>query len=230
MSKKKKVNKNTFIKYDFANPFEFATELALERSDISDTWPKSIVRELNALKKEDILDSQLGRSDLTNKIIGLNPHLVLQFNNSNDLKNIKFELIGAEDASMDAISLEEIKSWSNYVNYNGSTKDVRPYIKACHVYVLPSHHEGLPRSTLEAMSIGRPILTTNASGCKETVEEGINGFMVPVGSINRLADKMIWFINNKDKIQIMGKQSRKLVEKKFDVRKVNEEMLRIMNI
>ena len=144
--------------------------------------------------------------------------------------NIKFELIGAEDASMDAISLEEIKSWSNYVNYNGSTKDVRPYIKACHVYVLPSHHEGLPRSTLEAMSIGRPILTTNASGCKETVEEGINGFMVPVGSINRLADKMIWFINNKDKIQIMGKQSRKLVEKKFDVRKVNEEMLRIMNI
>ena len=80
------------------------------------------------------------------------------------------------------------------------------------------------------MSIGRPILTTNASGCKETVEEGINGFMVPVGSINRLADKMIWFINKKDKIQIMGKQSRKLVEKKFDVRKVNEEMLRIMNI
>ena len=67
MSKKKKVNKNTFIKYDFANPFEFATELALERSDISDTWPKSTVRELNALKKEDILDSQLGRSDLTNK-------------------------------------------------------------------------------------------------------------------------------------------------------------------
>ena len=67
MSKKKKVNKNTFIKYDFANPFEFATELALERSDISDTWPKSTVRELNALKKEDLLDSQLGRSDLTNK-------------------------------------------------------------------------------------------------------------------------------------------------------------------
>ena len=144
--------------------------------------------------------------------------------------NIKFELIGAEDASMDAIPLEEIKSWSNYVNYNGSTKDVRPYIKACHVYVLPSHHEGLPRSTLEAMSMGRPILTTNASGCKETVEEGINGFMVPVGSTNRLADKMIWFVNNKDKIQIMGKQSRKIVEKKFDVRKVNEDMLRIMNI
>ena len=144
--------------------------------------------------------------------------------------NIKFELIGAEDASMDAIPLEEIKSWSNYVNYNGSTKDVRPYIKACHVYVLPSHHEGLPRSTLEAMSMGRPILTTNASGCKETVDEGINGFMVPVGSINRLADKMIWFVNNKDKIQIMGKQSRKIVEKKFDVRKVNEDMLRIMNI
>jgi glycosyltransferase involved in cell wall biosynthesis len=144
--------------------------------------------------------------------------------------DVKFDLVGPEDSSPDAISLEEVSGWSDYVNYNGSTNDVRPYIEECHIYVLPSHHEGLPRSTLEAMSMGRPILTTNAVGCKETVEEGINGFMVPVGSTIKLAEKMIWYIENEDKIQSMGKESRSIVENKFDVHKVNKEMLRILGV
>ena len=144
--------------------------------------------------------------------------------------DVRFDIVGAEDASLDAISLEEVSSWSDYVTYNGPTHDVRPYIKKCHVYVLPSYHEGLPRSTLEAMSMGRPILTTDAVGCKETVEEGVNGFMVPIGSSKKLAEKMIWFIDNKDKIQSMGQQSRIIIENKFDVRKVNQEMIRILGI
>ena len=142
----------------------------------------------------------------------------------------KFELVGAEDASLDAISIEEVSSWSNYIDYKGSTNDVRPYIKKCHVYVLPSYHEGLPRSTLEAMSMGRPVITTDAAGCKETVDNGINGFIVPVRSVKKLAKKMIWFIENRDKIKIMGEQSRIIVEKKFDVQIINQEMLRIMGI
>jgi glycosyltransferase involved in cell wall biosynthesis len=144
--------------------------------------------------------------------------------------DVKFDIVGAEDASLDAIPLEEVNGWSDYVSYNGSTKDVRPFIKNCNVYVLPSYHEGLPRSTLEAMSMGRPVLTTIASGCKETVEEGVNGFMVPIGSSKRLAEKMIWFIENKDKIQSMGEKSRAIIEDRFDVRKVNKEMLRILGI
>ena len=144
--------------------------------------------------------------------------------------DVTFDIVGSEDASLDAIPLEEVNGWSDYVNYNGSTKDVRPFIKNCHVYVLPSYHEGLPRSTLEAMSMGRPILTTSAPGCKETVEEGVNGFMVPIGSSKKLAEKMIWFIENKDKIQSMGAKSRSIVEDRFDVRKVNKEMLRILGI
>ena len=136
--------------------------------------------------------------------------------------NVEFDIVGAEDESLDAISIDEVKSWSKYVNYNGPTDDVRPYIKKCHVYVLPSYHEGLPRSTLEAMSMGRPIITTNASGCKETVEEGKNGFMVPVGSSTELAKKMIWFIKNEEKIKSMGKHSRMIVENRFDVRSVNQ--------
>ena len=144
--------------------------------------------------------------------------------------NVEFDIVGAEDESLDAIPIDEVKSWSKYINYNGSTDDVRPYIKKCHVYVLPSYHEGLPRSTLEAMSMGRPIITTNASGCKETVEEGKNGFMVPVGSSKELARKMIWFIKNEEKIKIMGKRSRMIVENRFDVRSVNQEMMKILGI
>jgi len=148
----------------------------------------------------------------------------------NKFPNVEFNLVGPEDPSPDAILLSEVNSWSDYVNYKGPTEDVRPHIKDSHVYVLPSYHEGLPRSTLEAMSMGRPILTTNAVGCKETVEEGINGFMVSIGSTIQLAEKMIWYIENKHKIQGMGKESRRIVEGKFDVREVNKEMLRVLEI
>jgi glycosyltransferase involved in cell wall biosynthesis len=143
---------------------------------------------------------------------------------------VEFNLVGPEDASPDGILLTEVDTWSDCINYRGSTADVRPFIKDSHVYVLPSYHEGLPRSTLEAMSMGRPVLTTNAVGCKETVEEGVNGFMVSIGSAIELAEKMIWYIENKDKINGMGKESRRIVEDRFDVHKVNTEMLRILGI
>jgi len=148
----------------------------------------------------------------------------------NKFPDVEFVLVGPEDSSPDAIPLNEVDSWSDYINYKGPTDDVRPYIKDSHVYVLPSYHEGLPRSTLEAMSMGRPVLTTNAVGCKETVEEGINGFKVPVKSSGALAKKMIWFIENSGQIGKMGTESRKMVEDKFDVHKVNKEMLKIMEI
>ena len=148
----------------------------------------------------------------------------------NKFPDVEFNLIGPEDSSPDAILLNEVDTWSDYINYKGSTDDVRPYIKDSHVYVLPSYHEGLPRSTLEAMSMGRPVLTTNAVGCKETVKEGINGFKVSVKSSEMLVKKMIWFIENSDQIGKMGIESRKMAENKFDVHKVNKEMLKIMEI
>ncbi len=144
--------------------------------------------------------------------------------------NVIFNLIGPEDTSLDSISLDEVKSWSKYINYKGSTIDVRPYIKAAHVYVLPSYHEGLPRSTLEAMSMGRPILTTYAPGCKETVKNNINGFKVAAGSKNELSEKMIWFIKNPEQIKKMGLESRIMVKEMFDVQKVNLRMLNIMGL
>ena len=144
--------------------------------------------------------------------------------------NIVFNLVGPKETSPDAISLDEVNSWSNYITYKGEVEDVRPLIKDSHIYVLPSYHEGLPRSTLEAMSMGRPIITTNASGSKETVKEGINGFKVPVANVDKLVEKMIWFIEHSDQIEPMGIESRRMVEEKFDVRKVNAIMLDMMNL
>lgn len=140
-----------------------------------------------------------------------------------------FLLVGPEDTSLDGIALNEVQSWSE-VDYLGSTQDVRPFIEKVHVYVLPSYHEGLPRSTIEAMAMGRPVITTDAVGCKETVEEGINGFKVPVSDAAGLADKMIWFIEHSDQIEPMGLASRKMAEEKFDVHKVNARMLEIMGL
>ena len=144
--------------------------------------------------------------------------------------SVVFNLVGAEDMSPDAIPLDEVNRWSDYINYKGSTMDVRSHIKNAHVYVLPSYHEGIPRSTLEAMSMGRAVITTDATGCKETVENGINGFKVSVRSINELAEKMIWFLEHPEQIELMGIESRRIVVEKFDVHKVNKKMLDIMDL
>lgn len=141
--------------------------------------------------------------------------------------NSDFLLVGALDTSPDGISISEVNSWQ-CIDYHGTTEDVRPFITNSHVYVLPSYHEGLPRSTIEAMAVGRPVITTDAVGCKETVEDNLNGFKVPVGDVDALAQKMIWFIEHPDQIKSMGLASRKMAEEKFDVNKVNTEMLKIM--
>lgn len=146
----------------------------------------------------------------------------------NKFPNVVFNLVGPTDPSPDGITLTEVKSWSDYIIYRGPTNDVRPYIINSHVYVLPSFHEGMPNTTLEAMAMGRPIITTDAVGCKETVNNSINGFKVSVGSIEELVKKMIWFIENKGQIAKMGIASRTIVEENFDVQKVNAKMLNIM--
>jgi len=144
----------------------------------------------------------------------------------------EFVLIGSEDSSPNGIPIDEVKSWSasGIVNYQGSVLDVRPLIERSHIFVLPSYHEGLPRSTIEAMSVGRPIITTTAVGCRETVEDGVNGFKVAVADAKALAEKMIWFIEHPDKVEVMGLSSRRIVEAKFDVHNVNARMLEIMGL
>lgn len=143
-----------------------------------------------------------------------------------------FELVGPEDPSPDGIKLDEVQQWteSGAIKYSGATTDVRPFIENCAIYVLPSYHEGMPRTVLEAMAMGRPILTTDVPGCKETVIDGENGWLVEKANVEQLAERMVWFIENQDKWQEMGKRSHDMAYEKFDVHKVNAEILRIMGL
>lgn len=144
----------------------------------------------------------------------------------------KFILVGGLDQNQEAIKKDELAELvEKYgIEYMGHADDVRPYIKKCSVFVLPSYHEGCPRCVLEAMSMGRPIITTNAPGCDDTVENGVNGFKVPAMDTKALADKMIVLSKNSNLRSKMGEASHRLCREKFEVSKVNEFMNSKMGI
>ncbi len=97
--------------------------------------------------------------------------------------------------------------------------------------MLPScYGEGTPRSILEVMSMGRPIITTDTPGCRETVEDGVNGFLVPVRNSEALAEAMERFILDPDLTRKMGKESRRIAEEKYDVHKVNKVIIEAMGL
>ena len=145
----------------------------------------------------------------------------------------KFYLLGKyETAMQDAISKETIEPYiqDGIIERFEETSDVRPYYTKCSVYVLPSYREGTPRTVLEAMAMGRPIITTDTNGCRQTVEDGINGYLVPVQDAEAVAEKMKLFLQEPRLTEKMGAESVRLCAEIFEVNKVNAEMLRIMNI
>ncbi|WP_423813597.1 glycosyltransferase family 4 protein [Psychrobacter sp. 219-2-C] len=144
----------------------------------------------------------------------------------------QFDLVGWIDDNPDAIEQQELDSWINagLFNFWGKLNDVKPAIAASSIYVLPSYREGTPRTVLEAMAMGRPIITTDAPGCRETVIDGYNGYLVPVKAVEELAAAMERFIVNPALVIKMGKASRQLVEEKFDVDAVNQSMLEAMGL
>jgi glycosyltransferase involved in cell wall biosynthesis len=143
-----------------------------------------------------------------------------------------FRLVGWIDENPDAIREQELNDWvsEGVVEYLGRLSDVRPAIADCTVYVLPSYREGTPRTVLEAMAMGRPIITTDAPGCRETTVEGENGFLVPVKDVDKLAEVMLRFVHQPELASRMGARSRHIAEEKYDVNKVNAVMLHRMGI
>ncbi len=141
--------------------------------------------------------------------------------------NVVFDLVGWIDENPDSITQIELDSWvsKGTVNFLGRLSDVRPAISDCSVYVLPSYREGTPRTVLEAMAMGRVVITTDAPGCRETVIDGDNGYLVPIKDSDSLATAMLRFIEKPELIKEMGKRSRGIAEEKYDVHKVNEQML-----
>ena len=108
----------------------------------------------------------------------------------------------------------------NLILWHGHSNDIKKSLIDSDIYCFPSHREGLPKSTIEAMAIGRPILTTTAPGCQDTVKDGFNGYKVKVGDIEGLSKKLQELIVNK-KLRIkMGKNSRELFIKNFTLDEV----------
>ncbi len=141
-------------------------------------------------------------------------------------------LVGPYDSNPSALQPEELQPFidNDIVKYFGEQSDVRPFIAQCSTYVLPSYHEGTPKTVLEAMAMGRPIITSNAPGCKETVTDGVNGYLVPVKDIQKLTEKMLYLVENPHIGVVMGKKSLQIAQRKYDVRSVNSDIMKVMGI
>jgi len=138
----------------------------------------------------------------------------------------EFMLVGGLDHNDEAITEEELNiSLREYgIHYCGFASDVRPYLNSCSVFVLPSYHEGLPRSVTEAMSVGRPIITTDVPGCRETVTDGYNGYIVPVRDEKALAEAMEKLVADKELRERMGQASYQMCREKFEAGLINRQM------
>ena len=112
----------------------------------------------------------------------------------------------------------------------GHRNDIKNQIASCDIFVLPSYREGVPRTLLEASSMGKPIVTTNSVGCKEVVDDGINGFLVPIKDSKSLAEKIKNLANNYELRENMGKASREKALNEFDIKVIVEQYLRLYNV
>ncbi len=144
----------------------------------------------------------------------------------------RFVLVGPTDANPSGVTQVQVDGWAEegVVEVVGPTDDVGRYLAECHVFVLPSYREGTPRSVLEAMSTQRAVITTDAPGCRQTVEHGRNGFLVAVGSADDLARAMRRYIQQPELAEQHGRQSRQRAADVYDVHKVNDVMARALRL
>jgi glycosyltransferase involved in cell wall biosynthesis len=148
-----------------------------------------------------------------------------------DHPDVPIALVGRPDPSPDSLTSAELEDLLRHgIDFKGELADVRPVIAGSSVYVLPSYREGTPRTVLEAMAMGRAIVTTDAPGCRETVIHGKNGLLVPPRDAEALYEAMLRFVREPGLAAEMGPASRRLAEEKFDVRTVNSTLLEIAGL
>lgn len=147
--------------------------------------------------------------------------------------NVIFQLIGWLDPEHpEAITEEKLKEVcdGNYIQWLGRRDDVIELLRQCHIVALPSYYmEGLPKSLIEANAIGRPIITSNSVGCRDTVIDGYNGFLIPPKDVEALAQKLDILLSNAKLRQEMGRNARHYAEENFSIETVNEKHLDIYN-
>ncbi len=146
---------------------------------------------------------------------------------------VEFHLVGPFDTNPTSLTPEKLQPYidDGVVAYHGEQKDVRPFLRACSVFVLPSYYgEGTPKAALEAMATGRPLIVADAVGCREVVRQEENGLFVPPKDAGALEEAMVRLIEDPRLVRAMGLASRRFVEERFDVRKVNDVIAVTMGI
>ena len=146
-------------------------------------------------------------------------------------KDVIFYILGGfEENNPFGLKKEELRPYLNdeIVIFPGYVNNIKDWITNSSVFVLPSYREGVPRSSQEAMAKGRAVITTDTVGCRETVKDGVNGFLVPPYNSDVLAQKMTYFIKNPEMIIQMGIESRKIAEEKFDINEQNKKLMSIV--
>lgn len=144
----------------------------------------------------------------------------------------RMDLLGPYDSNPGAIDVGQFNAWiaQHLITYLGETDDVRPYLRSCSLLCLPSYREGLPRTILEALAIGRPIITTDVPGCRELVIDGVNGFIVPPRDPDALAAAITRFVERPDLLATMAKASRALAEARYNVGDINPLIMATMGL
>lgn len=143
----------------------------------------------------------------------------------------RFAIVGDLDSNPSSLDRNMVTQWvsEGLIEWPGHT-DVKPWIAQASVFVLPSYREGFPRATQEAMAMGRPVITTDVAGCRETVTEGVNGFLVPPHDAEALAAAMRRFLAEPLLIETMGARSRQIAELRFDADKATDRLLAAIGV
>ncbi|CAM4202427.1 group 1 glycosyl transferase [Yersinia intermedia] len=144
---------------------------------------------------------------------------------------VRFSIAGSVDNNPGGINQAQVDEWENEgnVSFLGQLVEIKHFLEEVSVFVLPSYREGVPRSTQEAMSIGRAVITTDVPGCRETVIDGYNGYLIPPWDVAALVNAMVVYIENPNRIISMGKASRKIAVEKFDENKATERLIEIIS-
>lgn len=145
----------------------------------------------------------------------------------------RFTVVGGlDEQSPGGLSLRQWQQLldEGVIDYRGTLADILPCLQQASVFVLPSYREGVPRSTQEAMAVGRAVITTDVPGCRETVSEGVNGFLIPAWDVDALVGRMLYCIEHPAEVVQMGLASRRMAEACFDARKVNARLLQILGL
>lgn len=145
---------------------------------------------------------------------------------------VQFLLCGGLDTNPNGITKEMLESRCDgeYIQWLGHRKDVLELLKQSHIMAFPSwYREGLPKSVIEAEAIGRPVVTTDSVGCRDTVIDGKNGYMIPIKDSDALAMALKNLIDNPDLRQTMGRNARDFAVNRFDIKDVVNVHLDVYN-